>query len=188
MVEEEPAEEEPAAEAESEPAGDRTVTLTSWGGAYQESQQRAYVEPYIELNSGVTATWDSSSNEAVAKLWMQYVKDTAIEDKTPPPSPTDVKVDGNKIRWSATADLESGLAHFIIRRDGKFLTKVPQQGKNRFGRPIFQNLQYSDTPTQPLVLMQYTDDKAEPGKKHIYQVLAVNTVGLKSRPTPKTNR
>ncbi len=44
------------------------MTLVSWGGAYQESQQRAYVEPYIEMNSGVTATWDSSSNEAVAKL------------------------------------------------------------------------------------------------------------------------
>ena len=44
------------------------MTLVSWGGAYQESQQRAYVEPYIEMNPGVTATWDSSSNEAVAKL------------------------------------------------------------------------------------------------------------------------
>ncbi|MXQ06304.1 extracellular solute-binding protein [Alphaproteobacteria bacterium GH1-50] len=44
------------------------MTLVSWGGAYQESQQRAYVEPYLEMNPGVTAVWDSSSNEAVAKL------------------------------------------------------------------------------------------------------------------------
>ena len=44
------------------------MTLVSWGGAYQESQQRAYVEPYVEMNSGVTAVWDESSAEAVAKL------------------------------------------------------------------------------------------------------------------------
>ena len=44
------------------------MTLVSWGGAYQDSQQRAYVEPYLEMNPGVTAVWDSSSNEAVAKL------------------------------------------------------------------------------------------------------------------------
>jgi putative spermidine/putrescine transport system substrate-binding protein len=44
------------------------MTLVSWGGAYQASQQRAYVEPYIAMNAGVTATWDESSAEAVAKL------------------------------------------------------------------------------------------------------------------------
>ena len=60
---------------------------------------------------------------------------------------------------------------------------VPEEGKNRFGRPIFQNLQYSDTPTQPLVPMHFTDTKAEPGRKHTYRVIAVNTVGLKSKPT-----
>ncbi|MGH1454808.1 MAG: extracellular solute-binding protein [Paracoccaceae bacterium] len=45
-----------------------SMTLVSWGGAYQSSQQKAYVEPYIAANPGVTATWDESSNEAVAKL------------------------------------------------------------------------------------------------------------------------
>ncbi|MBO0699680.1 MAG: hypothetical protein J2P46_14890 [Zavarzinella sp.] len=59
----------------------------------------------------------------------------------------------------------------------------PEQGKNPFGRPVFQNLQYSDTPTQPLVPMQFTDAGAEPGKTHAYRVIAVNTVGLKSRPS-----
>ena len=60
---------------------------------------------------------------------------------------------------------------------------MPEQGKNRFGRPIFQNLQYSDTPTQPLVPMHFTDTRAESGRKHTYRVIAVNTVGLKSKPT-----
>ncbi|MBY5933602.1 extracellular solute-binding protein [Tateyamaria omphalii] len=44
------------------------MTLVSWGGAYQNSQQKAYVEPYLEMNEGVTAVWDESSAEAVAKL------------------------------------------------------------------------------------------------------------------------
>ena len=44
------------------------MTLVSWGGAYQSSQQKAYVEPYIANNAGVSAVWDESSAEAVAKL------------------------------------------------------------------------------------------------------------------------
>jgi hypothetical protein len=122
-------------------------------------------------------------NEAIAKAWMQYVKDTAVTDVTPPPVPTNLRLKGNELTWEADADLESGLASFIIERDGKFLAKVPEQGKNPFGRPIFQNLQYSDTPTQPLVQMRYADTTAEPSKKHTYRVIAVNTVGLKSMPS-----
>ncbi len=119
-------------------------------------------------------------NKDVARLWSEYVKDTSVSDTTPPPAPTEVAIDGNKISWSAQADLESGLAHFIIERDGKFLARLPDAGKNPFGRPIFQNLQYSDTPSQPLVPMEFTDTKSEPGKKHTYRVIAVNTVGLQS--------
>lgn len=120
-------------------------------------------------------------NEAVAKVWMQYVKDTAISDNTPPPAPTHLTVNGNQLTWEAEADLESGLANFIIERDGKQIATVPEQGKNPFGRPIFQGLQYSDTPIQPLVKMAFTDTQAEAGKKYDYRVISVNTVGLKSK-------
>ncbi|VTR94488.1 Uncharacterized protein OS=Pirellula staleyi (strain ATCC 27377 / DSM 6068 / ICPB 4128) GN=Psta_3477 PE=4 SV=1: Esterase_phd: Lipase_GDSL_2 [Gemmata massiliana] len=122
-------------------------------------------------------------NEVVAKAWAEYVKDTKVTDPTPPPAPTNVRVRDNKLTWDAEADLESGLASFVIERDGAFLATVPESGKNPFGRPIFQNLQYSDTPTQPLVPMQFTDTTAGVGKKHTYRVTAVNTVGLKSKPS-----
>lgn len=122
-------------------------------------------------------------NEVIARAWMQYVKDTAVTDTTAPPAPTNLRVMGNELRWESEADLESGLASFIIERDGQFLANLPEQGKNPFGRPVFQNLQYSDTPTQPLVAMHFTDTQAEPGKKHTYQVIAVNTVGLRSKPS-----
>jgi len=122
-------------------------------------------------------------NELIAKAWMEYVKDTKVTDTTPPPAPSNVRVQGNKLTWNAEADLESGLASFVIERDGQFLANVPEPGKNPFGRPVFQNLQYSDTPTQPLVPMQFTDAKAEAGKKQTYRIIAVNTVGLKSKPS-----
>jgi len=117
---------------------------------------------------------------AVAQQWMQYVKDTALPDVTPPPAPTGLRVNGAELAWQAEADLESGLAHFIIERDGRQIATVPEQPKNPFGRPIFQGLQYSDTPNNPLVPMTFTDPKPEPGKKHGYRVIAVNTAGLKS--------
>ena len=50
-----------------EPMSDE-MTIVSWGGAYQESQLKAYVEPYLEMNPDVNITWDESSAEAVAQL------------------------------------------------------------------------------------------------------------------------
>jgi hypothetical protein len=121
--------------------------------------------------------------EAIAKAWMEYVKDTRVTDSSPPPAPTNLRLRGNKLTWEAEADLESGLASFIVERDGKRLATVPAQGKNPFGRPVFQNLQYSDTPTQPLVPMHFTDTAAAAGKTYTYRVIAVNTAGLKSKPS-----
>lgn len=118
-------------------------------------------------------------NESVARLWEQYVKDSAVADTTPPPAPTNVRVEGNRLTWHAEADLESGLASFLVERDGKPLAELA--GKNRFGRPLFQDLQYSDTPALPLIPMQYVDESADPGKTHTYRVIAVNTAGLKSK-------
>lgn len=44
------------------------LTLVSWGGAYQASQHKAYVEPYLAQNPDVKVIWDESSAEAVAKI------------------------------------------------------------------------------------------------------------------------
>jgi putative spermidine/putrescine transport system substrate-binding protein len=54
--------------AESHATMANEMTLVSWGGAYQASQQAAYVEPYLAMHPEVTSTWDESSSEAVAKL------------------------------------------------------------------------------------------------------------------------
>jgi hypothetical protein len=122
-------------------------------------------------------------NESLARAWMEYIQDTQVEDSTPPPTPKNLRIDGNQLEWEAEADLQSGLAGFIIERDGEFLVRLPEEGKNRFGRPVFQNLQYSDTPTQPLVTMQFVDKSAISGSDHTYRIVAINTVGLKSPPS-----
>ncbi|MDC0660166.1 extracellular solute-binding protein [Leisingera sp. SS27] len=44
------------------------LTLVSWGGAYENSQHKAYVEPYLAANPDVKITWDQSAAEAVAKI------------------------------------------------------------------------------------------------------------------------
>lgn len=150
-------------------------------------QEDAWLAPMPGTEAAAAATFggDSSKavwlpNAAVAKAWMHYVKDTAIPDTTPPPAPGNLRVKGPQLSWDAEADLESGIAHFIIERDGKEIATVPEQPKNPFGRPIFQGLQYSDTPANPLVPMSFTDTDAEAGKKHSYRVITVNTAGLRS--------
>ena len=117
---------------------------------------------------------------ATAKAWSHYVKDTTIPDTTPPPAPHLLDVRDDTVSWVAEADLESGLAHFIIERGGKEIATVPENPKNRFGRPVFQGLQYSDTPTQPLVKMTYRDTTPGAGKGEGFRVIAVNTAGLRS--------
>lgn len=120
-------------------------------------------------------------NQAIARCWMQYVDDTKIDDPTPPPAPRQVLWQDNRLVWQCDADLESGLAHFVILCDGQRIAKIPTEGKNPYGRNVFQGLQYSDTPTQPLVRMQFSPaEDGNAGKKHRYQVIAVNTVGTES--------
>ena len=48
-----------------------SMTIVSWGGAYQDMQKKAYVEPYVAA-TGVDVIWDESANDAVAKLRAQY--------------------------------------------------------------------------------------------------------------------
>lgn len=48
-----------------------TLTIVSWGGAYTASQQRAYHEPYMEMNPHVTIINDDGSANALAGLRAQ---------------------------------------------------------------------------------------------------------------------
>lgn len=124
-------------------------------------------------------------NGEIAQKWMAYVNDTAVPDPSPPPAPTNVRLHGNELRWDAKADPESGIAWFVIERDGIAVGRVPDDDRNRFGRPLFQGLQYSDTPVYPLVRMRFLDEEQTPedGVSRRYRVRSVNTAGLQSLPS-----
>jgi hypothetical protein len=122
-------------------------------------------------------------DESIARQWMEYVVDTVVQDKTAPPIPTDVVVEGTTIRWRAATDLESGLSHFLIERDEVLVGKWPEKLENPFGRPLFQNLQYSDTPPQPLAAMVFEDKSASDNAQRVYRVRSVNTLGIVSDPS-----
>lgn len=119
-------------------------------------------------------------DETVAFAWEHYIRDTKVPDTTPPPAPFDLKSEGGQLTWNAEADLESGIAHFIIERDGKEIATVPDEPGNPLSRPVFQGTNNSDSPLQPLRKMQYTDTTITPGISHKYRVYSVNTAGLKS--------
>jgi hypothetical protein len=123
-------------------------------------------------------------NKKVALAWQDFVKTGAVSDTSPPPAPTNVKVDkstGN-ITWKAPTDFESGIQTFLIKRDGKLIGQIPEKPKNnRYGRQLFQGMSYGDTPVLPLLKFQFVDSTAEKGKPHNYQVIAVNTAGLHSK-------
>jgi alpha-L-fucosidase 2 len=126
-------------------------------------------------------------NEAVAKAWKEYVKTGAVSDTTPPPPPYQVKAApageaAMEITWKADADFESGIRNFTVLRDGRELARVPESPVGKFGRPLFQSMTYHDTPSQPMPEMRYVDATAKAGEKHLYAVITVNSVELKSAP------
>jgi len=131
-------------------------------------------------------------NETVARGWMEYVKTGGVSDTTPPPAPFAVKVTNKgdretEILWDAEADLESGIHHFTVLRDGQELGNLPEKNLVRFlVRPTFQAgwiNSYNDSPADPVPEMRFTDPWPRDGKNHTYSVIAVNTVGLKSTPS-----
>lgn len=123
-------------------------------------------------------------NKKVAFAWLDFVKTGAVSDTTPPPAPTNVKVDktSGTITWNAATDFESGIQTFLIKRDRKQIGQIPEKPKkNRYGRQLFQGMSYGDTPVLPLLSFEYTDTTAEKGKSYDYEIVAVNTVGLHSK-------
>ena len=128
-------------------------------------------------------------NESVAKAWMEYVKTGTVSDTTPPPAPSRVRVsakagDGVEITWEAEADFESGIGGFAILRDGQELATLPEKPPaNSYGRRLFQEMSYHDTPEPPVAEMRYVDRTAKADEKHTYAVVTINSAGLRSKPT-----
>jgi len=129
-------------------------------------------------------------NQKFAKLWTQYSKDSLVPDDSLPPAPTEAYIEQDTIVWECDADLESGLAYFVIEFDGKQIARIPDKSNNPFGRGVFQGLQYSDTPPQPMAMMKMTlkGDSVPKDPTNRLVVYAVNTLGLASAKTSVKKR
>jgi pimeloyl-ACP methyl ester carboxylesterase len=132
----------------------------------------------------IKAAW--LPNEAIAKIWMEYVRTGTVTDAGAPPAPFNVRANadanhGNEITWEAEADIVSGLGGFIVLRDGRGIAKLPTQPPEAvYGRPLFQGLSYHDTPFAPLPQMRHVDISAQFGAKHVYTVIALSSAGVPS--------
>ena len=131
-------------------------------------------------------------DEAVAKMWTEFVKTGQVSDNTPPPAPFDVKVKdlgdkGSEITWNADADFESGVQNFVVLRDGQELGNLPAVNLVRFKvRPNFQagwTESFNDAPAVHIPEMKFIDAWPKDNKTHAYSVITVNTVGLRSKPS-----
>ena len=153
---------------------------TSKGWLVESLSNKAPVSAKEYQGDARKAVWLPS--ETVAKDWQEFVTSGDVNDTSPPPAPTHIRVDpkSGMITWKADVDFESGLQSFVIERDGKVIARVPEKPHNRFGRPLFQGMSYGDTPELPLMKFQFVDSTAKKGEDHQYRVIAVNTVGLKS--------
>ncbi len=135
----------------------------------------------LQPTENAIADWNKQMK---AKL-EEFIKTGTVSDTTAPPAPKNMQAkrleDGTvQVTWAAQADFESGIRAFIIERDGKQIAQVPEKPKNPFGRPLFQGMTYSDSPTKPLPSMSFLDKTAPKGKLPTYNVRTINSVELVS--------
>lgn len=135
--------------------------------------------PAAEFNKGQASSAAWMPSEALARLRAEYIQTGVTNDTTPPPAPTDLKLEQGVVTWRAEADFESGLQQFIIYREGQEVGRVPEKPVGKFGRPLFQAMSYHDTPEQPLPEMKFVDPDPAADVSS-YRIISVNSVGLKS--------
>lgn len=117
--------------------------------------------------------------------WRSYQLDGNPCDESAPEKPFCVKRSVNaeektEISWEADADLESGLASFIIEADGVEIGRVTG-GKHSVGFPVYQGLMYSDTPYQPVSGRKFiVPENVKVSDSTRFSVRSVNVCGLVS--------
>ena len=122
----------------------------------------------------------------LAAAWTDYINGRPVADDTPPPPAANVQLEQRKLSFDIEADRESGLREVVVMSDGQTVATVPKKLRNPFGRPLFQGLQYSDTPANPLRRTVAELPAQLDGKP--LQVRTVNTVGLMSEPVDVRGR
>ena len=66
--------------AQQASAAEGTFAIVSWGGAYEMSQQRAYVEPWVKQNPGLNVIFENKGQTALAGLRAQVQANNVVWD------------------------------------------------------------------------------------------------------------
>ena len=125
------------------------------------------------------AAWAWLPNEAVARVWKEFVTTGIVTDATAPEhAPAILKAeataDGVRLAWTAAPDFESGIKAFAVYRDGQALTTFNPQPRPRFAIAQFQQISYHDTPEAPVPTLSYLDSSAPKGRTVKYEIATIN--------------
>jgi len=123
-------------------------------------------------------------DEDFAHKWKEFIASGKIADTTPPPPPAYLKatmLPDNRVqlKWQAQADVQTGLKHFNVYRNGKKVAQAQGQGWNR-----------GDEPDPVDCVMEFTHpvpqgtENLRQLKRASYQVASVNFAGLESEMSP----
>ena len=149
---------------------------------------------YIKGNSTQVREVRTATNYAwfpdsfLAYDWNRFCKEGSIRDITAPPSPTNLKATQQdssiQLRWDAVADIESGIAAFEIRRNGRTIGIVKGKVNPRWNpKGFYHSWNYSDQPLDGTLLPEktYLDQDLSNSKGKVkYEVLTINQAGLRS--------
>lgn len=122
-------------------------------------------------------------DEHTARCWHEYCKTGTVTDKTPPPTPANLKAvlkDGKvQLTWTSEADVESGLKQFHIYRDGKKVASVGGVMTKANKLSYYQIWNYGDEPEPaPAAPPNFLDAAGDAASR--YEVTAENHAGLES--------
>lgn len=128
-------------------------------------------------------------DEGFAKAWQEYCKTGDVKDTTPPPAPTGVVAElanaGVFLKWSAIADIESGLKQIVVYKNGEKFATVGGEKTKGNGMGFVQIWNYGDEPEPKAPKFAFTDAAGKAGDK--YEVVAVNHAGLESKKSETAN-
>ncbi|WP_162817888.1 alpha/beta hydrolase [Niabella yanshanensis] len=125
----------------------------------------------------LSASWLTDSITAVK--WREYIITGTITDRTAPPAPYGLKLLRRhnmtvELSWKADADIESGISHFNIYKDGNLINRFPSSG-------IYQGFDTNGDNAFPMTVaplhMEITVAANDTGK---IEISTVNHFGLES--------